>query len=92
MEHETINDIYIRIRRILKNDQHYPYTVVGQRIVGYLTTLREANRYYDSYPPLLDIAELGAALEYEGTVQPTAIIDQITYKLAELKKILPDIR
>lgn len=65
---------------------------MGEFIIACTSAINNAEMYYVKYPPLLDVAELGAALEYEGTVYQGEIIKQIRYKMSELRKLLPDIR
>lgn len=91
MKDTIINDIYDHISTILKNDQQYSYGILGGLIVEYTIGLDEINQYYDKYPPLLDVAELGAALEYEGSGYHEEIMKQIKYKMRELKTLLPDV-
>lgn len=91
MEHDNINDIYDRIAKILKNDQKYPYETMGSHIVGCTIVRDDIDMYYDRYPPLLDVAELGASLEHEGTDYQKEIIEQIRYKMQQLRKLLPDV-
>lgn len=91
MKHAFINDIYDHISTILKNDQQYSYDILGGLIVEYTIGLAEINQHYDDYPPLLDVVELGAALEYEGSNNREEIMKQIKYKMRELKALLPDI-
>lgn len=86
-----INTMYDRIVKILKNDQKYPSTKVGALIGGVAADAPNIETFFAEYPPLLDIIELGAALEYEGSGHINQIIEQIRYKLSELRKILPDI-
>ena len=91
MKTHIINEIYDRISKILKNDQKYPYVTIGSLIVSSTTARRDINYYFDAYPPLLDIAELGASLEHEGSDYQAEIIEQIKYKMQQLRKMLPDI-
>lgn len=91
MKNTAINDIYDRISKVLKNDQKYSYTKMGDLIIKYANGMDSINQYYEKYPPLLDIIELGAALEYEGSEHPDEIVRQIRYKMSELRNILPDI-
>jgi hypothetical protein len=91
MKYASINDIYDRISKILKNDQKHSYNVLGGLIVECTIVLDEIDQYYTKYPPLLDVAELGAALEYEGSEYHDEIIKQINYKMRELKGLLPDV-
>lgn len=91
MEHDEINDIYDRISKILKNDQKYSYKTMGDHIVKCTSVHSNIEEYYDKYPPLLDVAELGASLEYEGGGYQKEIIDQIHYKMKQLHKLLPDL-
>jgi hypothetical protein len=91
MKPTIINDLFDRISKVLKNDQQYPYQRVGKLIVDSTSRVRNIESYYSSYPPLIDIIELGAALEYEGSSYQDEIIRQIKYKLQELKAILPDV-
>lgn len=92
MENIVINDTFDRISKILKNDQHYTYKQMGALIIAHIATIDNIDYYYQNYPPLLDVAELGAALEYEGTAYQDEIIKQMRFKLSELRKSLPDIR
>lgn len=87
-----INDTYDRIAKILKNDQQYSYKVVSEKIVSSVSKLNNIDRYYEKYPPLLDVIELGASLGYEGSGYQAEIIKQIQYKMSELRMLLPDIR
>lgn len=91
MEYSSINDIYDKISKILKNDQKYDYAAMGSRIVGCTIVLDDINFYYAKYPPLLDIAELGASLEHESHTYQVEMLAQIKYKMTELRKILPDV-
>jgi hypothetical protein len=91
MKNTVINDIYDRISKILKNDQKYTYSKMGALIITYITSINSIDGYYQNYPPLLDVVELGAALEYEGSEYPDEIVRQIRYKMSELKHLLPDI-
>lgn len=91
--HDTIiNGTYDKIAKILKNDQQYPFTVIGKRIISCAAALSDIEQYYEKYPPLLDVIELGASLEYEGSTHQSEIMKQIQYKMAELRTLLPDIR
>jgi hypothetical protein len=91
IEDIQINDAYDRISKLLKNDQQYSYDILGGLIVEYMTSLSEINQYYEKYPPLLDVVELGAALAYEGTRYHEEIMKQIKYKMQELKALIPDV-
>lgn len=91
MKHTIINDLFDRISKVLRNDQKYSYERVGKLIVDSTHRIRDIEQYYTRYPPLVDIIELGAALEYEGSVYQDEIVRQIQYKLQELKVILPDV-
>lgn len=92
MENTTINNLYDRISKILKNDQKYTYTEMSARITASTSTLNDVESYYTTYPPLLDVIELGAALEYNGANYQEQMIEQMKYKMFELKKLLPDVR
>lgn len=92
IENIIINDTYDRISKILKNDQHYTYKQMGEFIIACTSAIDNAEMYYTKYPPLLDVAELGASLEYEGTAYQDEIIKQMRFKMSELRKLLPDIR
>lgn len=91
MKNIIINNAYDRISKILKNDQHYPYSVLGKLMIECMVAIDKIDQYYEKYPPLVDIAELGAALEYENSKYQDEIIKQIRYKMQELKVLLPDI-
>lgn len=92
VENIIINDTYDRISKILKNDQKYTYLEMGEFIIAHTSTIENIESYYAKYPPLLDVAELGAALGYEGTDYQEEIIKQMKYKMSELRRLLPDIR
>lgn len=92
MEDTLINDIYDRISKIIKNDQKYTHQKMGKLVIACLTSVAVAESLYANYPPLLDISELGAALEYEGSSHQESILQQMHYKMTELKALLPDIR
>jgi hypothetical protein len=91
MTNAAINDLYIRLSKTLKNDQKYPYSKIGALIVACTSGKRDINEYFEAYPPLVDVAELGAALEYDGTSQPEELLTQIHYKLRQLAELLPDV-
>lgn len=91
MTDAVINDLYDRLSKILKNDQQYPHTKVGGLIVSATSMRRGIEAYFDAYPPLLDIAELGAALEYEGSSHHDELLTQISYKMSQLRMLLPDV-
>jgi hypothetical protein len=91
MNNRVINDTYDRISKILKNDQKYPYNTVAGLIIKCAAGISRVDDYYAQYPPLLDIVELGAALEYEGSGHHDELIRQIHYKMRQLKALLPDI-
>ena len=90
MEHNDINTIYNQISHILKNDQKYSYAVIGSRIVGCTTVRSDIEQYFNRYPPLLDIAELGASLEHEGSAFERELMEQIQYKMQQLRAELPE--
>lgn len=92
IENIVINDTYDRISKLLKNDQHYTYKQMGEFIIACTSSIDNAEMYYAKYPPLLDVAELGASLEYEGTAYQDEIIQQMRFKMSELRPLLPDIR
>lgn len=92
MQDEFINDLYNHLSVIVKNDRKYSYTEMGAMIIKKTHAARGIEYYFQNYPPLIDIAELGASLEYEGTTHHQDLIKQIKYKLQELKTLLPDIR
>jgi hypothetical protein len=91
MKDIIINDLYDRLSKMLKNDQHYSYKVVAERIAACIADIQQPEMYYVSYPALLDIAELGASLEYAVPGYEDQIVQQIRYKLRELKSQLPDL-
>jgi hypothetical protein len=91
MNNTIINDIYDRLSKILKNDQKYPNNVIAELIVTCLTAQQDIDQYYMQYPPLVDVAELGAALEYASAAYQNDTLQQIKYKMAELRTQLPDI-
>lgn len=91
MQNHIINDIYDRISKILKNDQQYPYRTMGRLIIDCIRDVQNIEYYYDTYPALVDVAELGASLEHEGSDYQKEIIAQIKYKLRQLHATLPDI-
>lgn len=91
MEHDDINAIYDQISKILKNDQKHPFKKMGSLIVGCTIVRNDIEWYYEKYPPLLDVAELGASLEHEGGEYQKEIIEQIRYKMQQLRTLLPDI-
>jgi hypothetical protein len=92
MEHDDINAIYDQISKVLKNDQQYSYKKMGELIITCTSTRDNIEQYYDRYPPLLDIAELGASLEHTGTAYSREVIEQIRYKMQQLLSLLPDIK
>lgn len=92
MEHDDINTIYDRISKILKNDQKHSYKTMGQLIVNLFSGRADIERYYDLYPPLLDVAELGANLEHVEANHGREVIDQIKYKMQQLLVMLPDLK
>lgn len=87
-----INDIFDQLSKILKNDQKYSFEQMGGFITAYMSNVKNVESFYVKYPPLLDVAELSAALEYEGSGHKDAVVQQIRYKMSELKHLLPDIR
>ena len=91
MKDTIINDLYDRLSKILKNDQKYSYATIGELISGCIENVEHINSYYDQYPPLVDILELGAAIEYASIEYRQESLQQIRYKMLELKKLLPDI-
>jgi hypothetical protein len=91
MENRHINELYDQISKVLKNDQKYPYKKMGESIVASTNRINNIEYYYSAYPPLLDVIELSAALEYEGSAYHDEMIRQIKYKMSELKNLLPDI-
>lgn len=91
MNNAIINDLYDRLSKILKNDQKYSNKVIAGLIVTCLTAQRDIDQYYSHYPPLVDVAELGAALEYAGVEYQDSTLQQIKYKMAELRTLLPDV-
>jgi hypothetical protein len=91
MNNAVINDIYDQLSKILKNDQKYSNSVIARLLVKCIGAQSDINIYYAAYPPLLDVAELGAALEYASGEYQTDTIQQIRYKMSELKHLLPDI-
>lgn len=91
MNNIVINDIYDQLSKILKNDQKYSNNVIATLIVKSISTQPDINHYYATYPPLLDVAELGAALEYASLEYQADTLRQIRYKMSELRQLLPDI-
>lgn len=85
-----INDTYVDLKKIVRNDYKYTFLELGQRIVEKIGAIKDINIYYDAFPPLVDIGELGAALAYEGSSHHDELLRQINYKLSELKLILPE--
>jgi hypothetical protein len=92
MEHDDINYIYDQISKILKNDQKYSYKIMGGHIVACTNARQDIGRYFAKYPPLLDVAELGASLEHEGSGYEKETIEQIRYKMQQLLSMLPEIK
>jgi hypothetical protein len=91
MKNTIINELFDQLSKILKNDQHYSTEKVGELMGACISRHRNIEQYYAEYPPLLDVAELGAALGYEGSGHRDEILKQIRYKMAQLKSLLPDI-
>lgn len=91
MTDAAINDLYSQIRKTMKNDQKYPYSKMGALIVASMSSKRNIDAYFEAYPPLVDVAELGAALEHGGGKHNEELIEQINYKLRQLAELLPDI-
>jgi hypothetical protein len=91
MENRHINELYDQLSKLLKNDQKYPHKKVGESIVLSASRIENIEYYYSTYPPLLDVIELSAALEYEGSIYSDEMLQQIKYKMTELKNLLPDI-
>lgn len=91
MKDTIINDLYDRLSKILKNDQKYTYEKIATLLSSCVADISHINSYYEYYPPLVDIMELGAALEYVSSEYKSATIQQIKYKMLELKRLLPDI-
>lgn len=91
MNNIVINDIYDQLSKILKNDQKYSNSVIAGLIIRCIGSQSDIGLYYAAYPPLLDVAELGAALEYASPEYQAATIQQIRYKMSELRQLLPDI-
>ena len=92
MQDEYVNDLYNRLSVIVKNDRKYSYSEMGEMIIKNTHAAPGIEYYFQTYPPLIDIAELGASIAYEGTRHHDDIVKQIKYKLQELKSSLPDIR
>lgn len=91
MKPNVINSLFDRLSKIIKNDQQYPLTRVGHLLVASTASIKDIEQYYEHYPPIIDIVELGAALEYEGSSHHAEVIAQIKYKLQQLSVMLPDI-
>lgn len=91
MTDAAINDLYNQLKKTLKNDQKYPYSKMGALIVASTSSKRDIDAYFKAYPPLLDVAELGAALEYGGGKHTDELMTQINYKLRQLSELLPDV-
>jgi hypothetical protein len=92
MENVLINDLYDRLSKILKNDQKYSYKEMSEFIIACASEQPDIETIYAKYPALLDIIELGAALEHGAADYQEHIRKQAQYKLSELKSALPDIR
>ncbi|MDB5167831.1 MAG: hypothetical protein JWO55_89 [Candidatus Saccharibacteria bacterium] len=90
MENRHINELYDQISKVIKNDQKYPYKKMGELIVASANRFKNIEYYYAKYPPLLDVVELSASLEYEGSAHHDEMVRQIKYKMNELMNLLPD--
>lgn len=91
MKKIIINDTYDRITKILKNDQRYSYAKISALILQCVESIHDINHYYEQYPPLLDVIELSASIGYPGSGHQAELMQQIRYKMQELRHILPDL-
>lgn len=86
----VINDAFVDLSKIIRNDYKFSNLEIGKRICAVVAKIKFIEKYFEAYPPLVDISELGAALAYEGSSHQNELLQQIKYKLSELKPLLPD--
>jgi hypothetical protein len=83
---DDINKIIERIEEILLNPANEPIDMLGSYIVGATIVRDDIGRYYEKYPLLERVADLGADLEtLGGSKHADGVLREIKIKFEELK-------
>ena len=87
MVNNAIVEVVNRIEDILKNPKDEPADTLGSYIVGATLVRDDIEQYFEKYPLLENIAELGADLETQaGTEYAKDILAEIENKFRVLKE------
>ncbi len=85
--HNEIQAIISRIQEILLNRNKEPLDRLGSYIVGATIVRSDIDYYYDKYPLLEEVAELGADLEtLGGSEYATKVFAEIKEKFRLLEE------
>lgn len=86
MNSELLN-IIIRLESILQNSQNEPADMLGSYIVGATLVRDDIKQYFNEYPLLERVAELGADLEtLGGSPYADEVLAEIQQQFDALKK------